>query len=166
VRVLMPQPLSRAAFAPFGDVLSVADVDAGIAANQGSATRADFAANIVNLRAHARVNVAVFQSTPRPMPFSLVLLEQHPFSSQLFSPLHVSRYVVIAAPSLPDGAPDTDNVRAFLARSDQAINYAPGVWHHPLIVVDRVASFLMLAHEDGTSGDCTEVPIAVQRLHL
>jgi ureidoglycolate lyase len=166
MRVLVPQPLSQAAFAPFGDVLSVADVDAGRAANQGSATRADFATPLVNLRAHARVNVAVFQSTPRPMPFSLVLLEQHPFSSQLFSPLQVSRYVVVAAPSLPNGSPDADNVRAFLARSDQAINYGAGVWHHPLIVVDSVASFLMVAHEDGTSGDCTEVAIATQRIHL
>ena len=36
----------------------------------------------------------------------------------------------------------------------RGITYKPGVWHHPLIVLDRPADFACLIWEDGSAGDC------------
>lgn len=156
------QPLTRDAFAPFGDVVAV-DPEGGRDANQGSAKRVDFLASLQNARPGARANVVAIHSLPRPLPFDVVLLERHPHSSQLFSPMRVKRYVVIVAPTLPSGGPDEAGLRAFLASPTQAINYRQGTWHHPLLVLDEPADFTMLVWEDGTGGDCEERPLATRR---
>ncbi len=159
MRVIRPVPLTAAAFAQFGDVISVEAAEAR-AANQGSATRCDFTAKLHNGRAQARANVAVFRSQPRVLPFQISMLERHAHSSQLFSPLTVSRYVVVAAPSGPSGQCVPEQLQAFMASPLQAINYHPGTWHHPLLVLDREAQFLMLAWEDGGPGDCEELTLS------
>jgi ureidoglycolate lyase len=155
MRVLHPVPLTQEAFQRFGDVVSI-DSKANKQANQGSAKRADFTTALVNDRASTPTNVAVFRSTPRVLPFEVRLLERHPFSSQLFSPLQVSRYVVVVAGALGDGTIDEDDVHAFVATNTQAINYKVGTWHHPLLVLGSEALFLMVAHEDGSVADCEE----------
>ena len=48
-------------------------------------------------------------------------------------------------------------LRVFLARENQAITYNPGVWHHPMIALDRVTDFVCLVWEDGTAKDCDVV---------
>ena len=155
MRDLLPTPLTAQAFAPFGDLVSIEAASAR-AANQGSAQRADFTAALTNTRPAARANVAVFRSQPRALPFEIALLERHPCSTQLFSPLSVSRYVVVVAPEEGSGGPREGEVQAFLATPLQAVNYRAGTWHHPLLVLDREAQFLMLAWEDGTALDCEE----------
>jgi ureidoglycolate lyase len=87
------------------------------------------------------------------------LLERHPCSSQAFIPLRCSRYLVIVAPSEPDGTPRWSALRAFVARPGQGINYAPGTWHHPFTALDTAADLAMLAWEDGSARDCEEVPL-------
>ena len=158
MRTLRPVPLTVEVFAPFGEVVSV-DAAAEKAANQGTAQRSDFTASLLTTRPHAKANVAVFKSQPRVLPFKVSMLERHVHSSQLFSPLSVSRYVVVVAPSSFDGTCDQDQLQAFLASPLQAINYKPGTWHHPLLVLDQEAQFLMLAWEDGTANDCEELEL-------
>ncbi len=156
------EPLTREAFAPFGDVIAV-DVESGRDANQGSARRVDFLAALESSRPGARANVVAIHSLPRPLPFDVVLLERHAHSSQLFSPMRVKRYVVIVAPTLPSGGPDEAGLRAFLAAPTQAIKYRKGTWHHPLLVLDEAADFTMLVWEDGTAGDCEERRLSQRR---
>ena len=74
-------------------------------------------------------------------------------------PMIVSRFMIIAAPNLRDGSPDTEQLQAFLCLSGQGINYNAGVWHHPIIALDQPAEFAMLAWEDGTPLDCEEFPL-------
>lgn len=154
------EPLTAASFQPFGQVVS-AGLKAGAAANQGTAVRFDWCAELVNRRPGAKPNLAVFRSTPLIFPLQIKLLERHPENTQAFMPMLVSRFVIIAAPDLPDGKPDVARLRAFLCQPGQGINYNAGVWHHPIIALDQPAEFAMLAWEDGTQRDCEEYPLPV-----
>ena len=152
------RPLSVEGFAPFGDVVS-AGLRAGIAANQGTALRFDRCARLESTRPDAGPNLAVFRSTPQPLPFAVRLLERHPCSTQAFLPLSCARFLVIVAPARPDGAPDLEGLQAFVCAAGQGINYQRGVWHHPIVALDAPADFAMLAWEDGTPQDCVEHPL-------
>lgn len=149
------QPLTVEAFGPFGQVVS-AGLKAGASANQGTAVRFDWCADLVNRRSVARPNLAVFRSTPLHPPIEIKLLERHPENTQAFLPMLASRFMIIAAPNLADGTPDVAKLCAFLCAPGQGINYNAGVWHHPIIALDGPAEFAMLAWEDGSAADCEE----------
>ena len=154
-RVVIAEPLTAAAFAPFGQVLG-AERGAGRDINLGTAVRFDRAARLENMRPAAEPNLAVFRVAAQTLPFTLTLLERHPHSTQAFLPLRAARWLICAVPSYPDGTPDPAGLRAFLARDDQGINLRPGVWHHPILALDEDAVLTMLAWEDGSGGDCEE----------
>jgi ureidoglycolate lyase len=158
MREVVAEPLTQAAFAPFGDVVS-AGLGVGSAANQGTAVRFDWAARFLNGRADAKPNLAVFQSVAKELPFEVKLLERHPQSTQLFAPMKVDRYLVCVAPDDAHGEPDLDRLRAFVGEPGQGVNYRANTWHHPIIALGRTAEFLMLAWEDGTALDCEERPL-------
>ena len=155
---IQAQPLTAEAFSPFGQVVS-AGLKQGSSANQGTAVRFDWCADLRNARSEAKPNLAVFRSTPLEPPITIKLLERHPQNTQAFMPMIVSRFMIIAAPNLRDGSPDTEQLQAFLCLPGQGINYNAGVWHHPIIALDQPAEFAMLAWEDGTPLDCEEFPL-------
>lgn len=158
-RRLATEPLTAGAFAPFGQVIE-APGEPGRTVNLGTARRHDWAAALQNARPEARPNVAVFRCEPQALPFAVTLLERHPHSTQMFAALRGGRWLVMVAPDGPGGAPDPGGLRAFVARPGQAVNFARGVWHHPVVVLDEPAELLMLAWEDGSAGDCEEHPLA------
>lgn len=158
MRRLTAQPLTAAAFAPFGDVISV-DGRLGKDANQGTAQRFDFCAKFATSRPGAKHNLAVFRAQPRALPLKVELVERHPCSSQAFLPLSVSRYLVCVAPNLPDGKPDLQGLKAFVVPGTVGINYHQGTWHHPMVALDRESDFAMLAWEDGSPSDCELHPL-------
>ena len=51
---------------------------------------------------------------------------------------------------------DRSRARAFVARAGSGIVYAPGVWHLPLVAMERPGRFLMMMWETGTERDCEE----------
>ncbi len=155
MRRLAAQPLTRESFAPFGEDIGL-DLQNGSAANQGTAERFDYVAKLEQDRADkARANLSVFRAAPQAMPFSVRLLERHPHSTQMFVPLRAERFLIIVAPSGSDG-PALDGLKAFVCTQGQGINYKRGTWHHPVVALDAPAELIMLAWEDGTSGDCEE----------
>lgn len=145
--------LTAQAFAPFGRVIS-AGLQPGAPANQGTAVRFDFCAELSNTRPHSKPNLAVFRSVAKALPHEVRLLERHPCSTQVFLPMIVSRYLVCVAPTLPDGGPDVGRLAAFTCLPGQGVAYAPGTWHHPMVALDAPGEFAMLAWEDGTALDC------------
>lgn len=153
------EALTPEKFKPFGDVVS-AGLRAGSSANQGTALRFDWSAELTNTRAGAKPNLAVFRSTPQPLPFQVKLLERHPHSTQAFLPLICARFLVVVAPTAANGGPDVNGLRAFVCLPGQGINYRAGTWHHPIIALDVPAEFAMLAWEDGTKADCEERPLS------
>jgi ureidoglycolate lyase len=136
-----------------------AGLTGGAAANMGTAQRFDFACALHNGRPHSRANMVAVRCVPVALPLELKLLEKHPHSSQTFLPMIVSRYLVCVAPTGKDGLPQLDGLKAFVCSPGQGINYRPGTWHHPLVVLDEPAQFAMLVWEDGTKDDCVEWPL-------
>ncbi len=162
-RTVVAEPLTVAAFAPFGSVVS-AGLFAGSSANQGTALRFDRCAAVTSTRPAATANLAVFRSTAKALPFAVQLLERHPCSTQAFLPMICTRFLVVVAPTAGDGAPDLAGLRSFLCGPGQGISYGVGVWHHPIIAIDDDADFVMLAYEDGTALDCVEHPLSTSIL--
>ena len=152
--LVVAEPLTVAAYAPFGDVLSADREDVvDHAANQGTARRCDFLVDLQNRRPGARANVGSFRCAPRTLwPMDLAILEKHPASTQVFVPMNAVRYLVVVA--LGDATPDLGSVRAFVAAPTMGVSYRPGVWHHPMIALDAVTDFACLVWEDGSSDDC------------
>jgi ureidoglycolate lyase len=82
-------------------------------------------------------------------------MERHPLGSQAFVPLGEVRYAVVVAPA---GELDPTQLRAFWVNAGQGVNYAKGVWHHPLLAFDRVSDFLVV-DRGGQQPNCDEVAL-------
>jgi len=59
------------------------------------------------------------------------------------------------------GLPDLKNIRAFIARGDQAVTYGPGTWHAPMVVLgEKAIKFVVVQYANGVAvEDCQEVEI-------
>jgi ureidoglycolate lyase len=137
--MLTPQPLTKAAFARFGDVVET-DGAAPIEINQGFARRCNGLAGIDVTSGGAAVNISLFEAKPRPFPIEIKLMERHPLGSQLFMPLQDRPWLVLVC----DDPRDPASYRAFTATGRQGVNYARNVWHHPLLVFEDGARFLVV----------------------
>ena len=137
-------PLNAEAFRPFGQVFE-APLQPG---------RKSFNEILENSRANACVDLSIVTISPLgKLPMRVKTLERHPYTSQTFVPIRVSRYLVIVAPDKPDGAPDIDKVRCFLANGRQCVTYRRGLWHHDMTVLDETAEVAILMWCDGSSDD-------------
>jgi ureidoglycolate lyase len=159
-RQLQAKPLTAEAFKRFGQVISVDAGTNAVTANQGTAQRFDWVADLKSTRANAKANLVVVRSEAKTLPFLARLVEKHPHSSQTFIPMACARYLVCVAPPKPDSSPDVEHLEAFLAVAGQGISYNAGTWHHPIAALDAPADFAMLVWEDGSKKDCVEFPLA------
>lgn len=153
---LAPRPLEREAFAPFGEVIEASDAAQHFTINDGNTERYHDLANI-EPGADGRAIISIFRGQPRQLPFKVEMMERHPLGSQAFVPLSGRAYLVVVAPAGP--APQVEDLRVFLARGDQGVNYAPGVWHHPLLALDEVSDFLVI-DRSGPGDNCDEIALA------
>jgi ureidoglycolate lyase len=135
------QPLSREAFAPYGDVIQVAE-SRHYTINQGWAERYADMARLDLLERDGKPNIGIVRAEPRPMPLKIRLMERHPLGSQAFIPLAPRPFLVlVAAPSEQLRPAD---IVGFRTVAGQGVNYARGVWHHPLIALDQSTDFLVV----------------------
>lgn len=131
------QPLTAAAFAPFGDVLEAAGdfrlINAGLCQRHHDRAKID--------TGDAKTGISIFKAEPRTLPYSFDLIERHPEGSQAFLPMSEHHFLVIVSDG-PDATP-----RAFLTNGAQGINIHRGTWHGVLTplhapglfaVVDRI----------------------------
>lgn len=147
------EPLTAAAFAPFGDVIEPSSAKRVIAINDGTAQRHHDLATLDCAHENGRVIVSIVRAEPRALPFPISMLERHPLGSQAFVPLDpATRYLIVVATD-PSATP-----RAFLAEAGQGVNYARGAWHHPLIALDRASDFLVL-DRGGAGANCDEATL-------
>lgn len=140
MQVLTIQLLTRAAFAPFGDVIELNDAQHFLI-NAGNTERYHDLAKVDVYDQGGRPLINVFRGQPRLLPFEVKMLERHPLGSQAFIPLDERPYAVIVAQA---GRLGPDELRAFVTRGWQGVNYAKGVWHHPLIALDVVTDFVVV----------------------
>jgi ureidoglycolate lyase len=153
MRTLTIEPLSRAAFAVFGDVIEL-DGAAHFPINLGTTERYHDLAGVDVADAGGRPLINVFRGEARTLPFAVTMLERHPLGSQAFIPLDARPYLIVVAPA---GELMVERIRAFVSRGWQGVNYAKGVWHHPLlsfgersdfVVIDRGGEGLNLHEQD------------------
>jgi ureidoglycolate lyase len=148
---IVPQPLTREAFAAFGDVIDV----------PSEAGRTYYEEALGNLRPGARPSLSVsLKAETVARPLKAKLLERHEFSSQTFMPLDVGRWLIVVAPHAKSGGPDVTQVKAFIATGQQGITYKPNVWHHGNTVLDRPGRFAVFMWRDGGTGDEEFVPVS------
>ena len=69
-------------------------------------------------------------------------MERHPLSSQAFVPLGSPPFLIVVAP--PSDRLTRETLRAFITDGSQGVNYHRGVWHHPLIALQRESEFLVI----------------------
>ena len=134
---LTPQPLTPAAFAPFGQVVAIdGQVDAlpQRPINSGTTQRFDLLADM-QLTAEGGVPMlTLFRAQARQFPLPITELERHLLGSQTFIPLGTHRFVVVVAHA--GAAPDAADLYAFVTNGRQGVVLAPGTWHHGLIAVE------------------------------
>ncbi len=144
MRSIATTPLDAASFHPYGEVFEPPP----------DYRRTYVSDALANGRATAHPSLSVIRVKPLAMPTLMVRkMERHEFSSQSFVPFDAGRYLVIVAPMSSIGGPDETGLRAFLARGDQGVTYGKNVWHHPLTVLDRDASFAITMWLDGSATD-------------
>jgi ureidoglycolate lyase len=139
-RTVTAQPLTRAAFTPFGDVIDT-DWDHHFPINAGKCERYHDLAKVEAGGPAARVLISIFRGTPYDMPLKLAMVERHPFGSQAFMPLTPAPFLVVVCPDTPEGpgAP-----LAFLTRPGQGVNYRRNTWHGVLTPLGAPQDFLVV----------------------
>jgi ureidoglycolate lyase len=155
-RSIRAEAIDPARYAPYGSVVSARAVEDARSANHGTALAWDALATLMNLRGEgARATASLFRCRAfTDEVLDVRLLERHPESTQMFVPMRASRFLLVVA--LGGEEPDLSTLSAFVVEGPQAITYAPGVWHHPMVALDSEADFVNLLFTDGTEGDCDE----------
>lgn len=150
--LLTIEPLTQAAFAPFGTVIETDPASLRLI-NGGSTERFHALAYVDVTGEGGRVIINIFRGQPRSFPYSLTMMERHPLGSQSFSPIGGGSWLAVVAPD-DNGKPGFP--RVFLATGSQGVNYGRNVWHHPLMAVGAVSDFLVVDRE-GPGNNLVEV---------
>lgn len=139
-RKIVAQPLSAAAFAPFGQVIDTAQV-ASRPMNDGRARRFHDLAEIEVIGDGARVVVGLVEAQPYAVPLWLNLVERHPLGAQAFVPLNAAPFLVVVCPdeSGKPGAP-----QAFVTAPHQGVCYARNTWHSVLTPFGAAQDFVVI----------------------
>jgi ureidoglycolate lyase len=156
--VLPIEPLTERAFAPFGRVLQAHGAH-HFPINQGTTTRFHALA-VADPGADGRAVLSIFRGTRRPDPIVIAMLERHPLGSQAFMPLSADAWLVVAALR-----PQADALRCFRASGAQGVQYDPGVWHHPLLVLAPEQDFLVVDRQ-GPGDNLEEIRIAPREIRI
>jgi len=149
------EPLTRSAFASFGDVIEMADAH-HYPINQGYTERFHDLARIDTGTEGGETIVSLFRGQPRAFPFAITFVERHPLGSQAFYPLQNRDWLIVVAEA--DVPPSAKSLRAFRATGRQGINYARNAWHFPLLVLDRDSDYLVVDRK-GPGNNLEEVTL-------
>lgn len=144
IRQLAIEPLTRAAFAPFGEVIETAGVTPRFI-NEGTTERFHALARTNVAASGGKAIISIFHANRRPFPFLVRMLERHPWGSQAFYPLSNHDWLVVTG--LGELRPDAASIRCFRAAGQQGINYARDVWHHPVLCLRPTQDFLVVDRE-------------------
>lgn len=149
---LTQEPLTKNAFTPFGAVLETEGAQQ-IPINQGTTTRFHALAG-VETGADGTAILSVFRGSRRPDPIAITMLERHPLGSQAFMPLSDHDWLIVVAEQAEASA-----LRCFRATGSQGVQYAPNVWHHPLLVLQPEQDFFIVDRE-GPGNNLEEIELA------
>lgn len=150
---VIAEPLTQAAFAPFGDVIETSSSTDQFDINYGQTRRFNQLSNIDANDEQGQPAISIFRSQAISLPFGLKVMERHPLGSQSFIPKGQSRYLVIVALA---GEFEIKNLKAFIASPEQSITYHKGTWHHYNLVLEANSDFIVIDRV-GPGNNCDEV---------
>lgn len=139
-RIVAARPLTREAFAEFGDVLDT-EWDDHYPINGGKCERYHDLARVEAEGPNARVLVSIFRGQPYDFPLKLAMVERHPFGSQAFMPLSPAPFLVVVCHDGPEGPAEP---HAFLTRPGQGVSYPRNLWHAVLTPIGAPQDFLVV----------------------
>ena len=151
MKTLKPEPLTAAAFAPYGDVIETEDRDFFMI-NNGSTRRYHRLAD-VEAADEGTAIISIFRAQSLEMPLPIKMMERHPLGSQAFIPLKGQPFLVLVAEKGDELK--ADQIRAFVTNGRQGVNYARGVWHHPVLTCVAEDDFLIVDRA-GDGNNCDE----------
>jgi ureidoglycolate lyase len=137
-RILRTEPLTRTAFAPYGQVIEAAGAQ-HYPINSGNCERYHDLARIELGGVHPRPLLSLLRSRGFELPLEVKLVERHPLGSQAFYPLSANPFLVVVA---PDEAGVPGAPRAFITAPGQGVNIAINTWHGVLTPIGPEADFL------------------------
>ena len=149
-RRIVARPLTREAFAEFGDVLDT-DWPNHYPINNGKTERYHDLAPVEAEGPNARVLISIFSGTPCDFPLKLTLVERHPFGSQAFMPLSPAPFLVVVCHDGPNGPGEP---HAFVTAPGQGVSYPRNRWHAVLTPIGARQDFLVV--DRGGDGDNLE----------
>ena len=167
-RVVVIEPMDKAVFAAFGDVLDTSGaadkiINQGLCGRFHDRATLDFAAlkhqlegeefadlPLMPLGSHMYYTIvydtehamqSVSQEDPRQLPLTLDMMERHPDGSQAFIPMSLDGFLVIVA---SDDGGKPGHPRAFQTMPGQAVNFHRGTWHGVLTPLSAPGLFAVV----------------------
>jgi len=144
MQIIKALPLTKEAFAPFGDVIEISTAEKSHFINRGTTERFHNLTSAVAFGEDGHVIISMARAQPFAPPIFLTKMERHPLGSQAFIPVSPTRFLITTAPD-ENGKPGTP--LAFLAAPGQGINYFRNTWHGVLTVLESVSDFLIIDRE-------------------
>ena len=136
--LLTLEPLTREAFAPYGDVIEVSGepdklINQGMCGRFHDLAKLDFGS--------CRSGISLFDAQARHFPYTLDMMERHPEGSQAFIPLSGVPMIISVA---KDNSGKPGQPRAFLSEPHQSINIHRNTWHGVLAPVEREGQYIVI----------------------
>ncbi len=146
------EPLTKEAFAPFGQVIETQGSD-HFTINNGSTERYHALAEVQLEDTEDKAIISIFRAQRLSYPLQIEMLERHPRGSQAFMPMQPNSFLIVVAPA--GAQPDHEQIRCFITDGRQGINYAKGVWHHPILTLVSGNDYLIV-DRSGAGENCDE----------
>lgn len=142
---LKPQPLTKASFKEFGEVISIENSESKII-NEGYAQKFYEQCIMDADEKGGRSTLHIYVAKKREFPLRVHMLEKHPFFSQTFMPRSKEPFLVIVA--LGEDKPDLSTLKVFKTDGDQGVFYKRGIWHFPLASLKDQEQFIVIDRTD------------------
>ena len=131
-------------FKKFGDLISIKEKNYD-EINKNTTNSFFDLANIQIEGEDKRSRLNIFEAKKRIFPLQINMLENHPYSSQVFLPFLNTTFLVLVAPIAIK--PNIDEIEIFKVTDGDGINFNPKVWHFPLISLDN-AKYITIDKKD------------------
>ena len=131
-------------FKKFGDLISIKEKNYDEINKKTTNSFFDLA-NIQIEGEDKRSRLNIFEAKKRIFPLQINMLENHPYSSQVFLPFLNTTFLVLVAPIAIK--PNLDEIEIFKVSDGDGINFNPKVWHFPLISLDN-AKYITIDKKD------------------
>lgn len=130
------EPVTAANFSPYGQLVAPSEAYG----------RQSFSAGLSH--DHRPVALSTTHVRAVQLPITIEQIERHPFSSQTFVPMEVSRWVVVVSVS-----PELSDLRGFIVGPGVGVTIGRGIWHYQLTALDSDATFVVLMWKDQSTDE-------------